>query len=39
MSLPKPYYNDEKAGIKIYHGDCREILPNLKRLRAKGYWN
>ncbi len=23
----KPYY--EHAGITIYHGDCREILPNL----------
>lgn len=28
MSLPKPYY--EHAGIVIYHGDCREILPSLK---------
>ena len=27
MSLPKPYY--EHAGITIYHGDCREILPSL----------
>jgi site-specific DNA-methyltransferase (adenine-specific) len=24
----KPYY--EHAGITIYHGDCREILPSLK---------
>lgn len=32
MSLPKPYYNDEKAGIKIYHGDCREILPHLPKV-------
>jgi len=24
----KPYY--EHAGITIYHGDCREILPHLK---------
>ena len=24
----KPYY--EHAGITIYHGDCREILPELK---------
>lgn len=23
----KPYYEDTKAGIVIYHGDCREILP------------
>ena len=27
MSLPKPYYSE--SGITIYHGDCREILPNL----------
>ena len=26
----KPYY--EHAGIKIYHGDCREILPTLTPL-------
>lgn len=25
----KPYYEDTKAGIVIYHGDCREILPTL----------
>jgi hypothetical protein len=25
----KPYYNDERSGITIYHGDCREILPSL----------
>lgn len=25
--LPKPYY--EHAGITIYHGDCRDILPQL----------
>jgi hypothetical protein len=23
----KPYYEDEKAGIAIFHGDCREALP------------
>ena len=28
MSLPKPYY--EHDGITIYHGDCREILPELE---------
>lgn len=28
-SLPKPYY--ERDGITIYHGDCREILPELGR--------
>src|SRR3990167_9612160 len=27
--LPKPYYHDPVAGITIYHGDCREILPLL----------
>ena len=25
----KPYYQDDRAGITIYHGDCREILPTL----------
>lgn len=25
----KPYY--EHAGITIYHGDCREVLPSLER--------
>lgn len=32
MSLPKPYY--EHAGITIYHGDCREILPHLPLVDA-----
>lgn len=27
----KPYYQDEKAGITIYHGDCREIIPQLNQ--------
>jgi len=27
--LPRPYYED--GGIALYHGDCREILPLLKR--------
>ncbi len=26
----KPYYQDEKYGITIYHGDCRDILPELE---------
>jgi hypothetical protein len=26
----KPYY--EHAGITIYHGDCREVLPQLQPL-------
>ncbi len=28
----KPYYHDEKAGMTIYHGDCREILPTLPKV-------
>ena len=24
-----PYYEDPKAGIVIYHGDCREVLPSI----------
>jgi DNA modification methylase len=31
VTLPKPYFEDERAGITIYHGDCREILPLLGR--------
>lgn len=27
----KPYYHDEAAGITIFHGDCREVLPTLGR--------
>jgi len=30
MSLPTPYYHDEAAGITIYCGDCRKILPSLE---------
>ena len=26
----KPYYQDDKYGITIYHGDCRDILPELE---------
>lgn len=29
MSLPKPYYDSD--GIQIFHGDCREILPELPK--------
>ena len=28
----KPYYEDSKAGITIYHADCREILPTLAKV-------
>jgi len=31
MTLPKPYYHDERAGMTIYHGDCREIIPQLNQ--------
>lgn len=30
MTLPTPYYHDPHAGITIYHGDCRDILPCLE---------
>lgn len=26
----KPYYEDSKSGIVIYHGDCRDIVPYIK---------
>ncbi len=32
MSLPTPYYEDAEAGITIFHGDCREILPLLPKV-------
>ena len=32
MTLPKPYYHDDKYGITIYHGDCRDILPELPKV-------
>jgi len=28
--MVKPYYQDDKYGITIYHGDCLEILPSLE---------
>ncbi len=30
LTLPDPYY--DHAEITIYHGDCREILPQLERI-------
>lgn len=28
----KPYYEDKETGITIYHGDCRDILPQLPKV-------
>ncbi|MCK5617250.1 site-specific DNA-methyltransferase [Candidatus Pacearchaeota archaeon] len=28
--MVKPYYQDDKYDITIYHGDCLEIMPGLK---------
>ena len=30
----KPYYEDTQYGIVIYHGDCRDILPQLPKVDA-----
>jgi site-specific DNA-methyltransferase (adenine-specific) len=30
--MTKPYYQDDQYGITIYHGDCREILPELPKV-------
>lgn len=30
MSL-RPYYEDERAGIRLFHGDAREVVPALER--------
>jgi site-specific DNA-methyltransferase (adenine-specific) len=32
MGLPKPFYEDTRAGITIYCGDCRDILPHLPKV-------
>lgn len=26
-SLPEPYWTDPKRGLRIYHADCRDLLP------------
>ena len=31
----KPYYDDARSGITIYHADCRDILPALVAERGK----
>ena len=30
----KPYYEDTKAGIVIYHGDARAIIPSIEKVDA-----
>lgn len=30
----RPYYHDSASGVKIFHGDCREVLPTLDRADA-----
>lgn len=29
MTTMQPYYEDSKAGITLYHGDCLEVMPVL----------
>ncbi len=29
QQLPTPYFEDAELQIRLYHGDCREILPSL----------
>lgn len=41
MSVPTPYYQDDSC--RIYHGDCREILPQLGGVQSvvtsPPYWS
>jgi DNA modification methylase len=30
MSLPQPYYEDKKNGIRLFCGDCLAVLPELE---------
>lgn len=35
IALPsgiEPYYHDERSGIVILHGDCREVMPSLPKV-------
>lgn len=27
MELPEPYWQDEARGLRLFHGDCRDLLP------------
>ena len=38
MTLPKPYYHDERAGITIYNADMRSVLPLLEDESADIFW-
>ena len=29
MSDLRPYWSSEQHGLRIYHGDCLEVLPGL----------
>jgi len=29
VSLPKPYWSDESRGLRLFLGDCRDILPHF----------
>lgn len=33
--LPEPFYCDAAAGITLYHGDCRDVLPGLADLSVE----